>query len=182
MRRQLATAAALSFVLTSMPALSQSQEPFVLEIAVVSSAFADGGSMPARYTCDGDGESPPLSWSNVPATAQSIAVVVDDPDAPRGTFVHWVVYNIPATNTALPDGAARGLLPAGAEEGKNGKGESGWTPLCPPWGRHHYHFEVYALRGSLVLSQPSRADLTRAMRGQILARGEIVGTYQRGAK
>jgi Raf kinase inhibitor-like YbhB/YbcL family protein len=182
MRRQIATAAALAFMVSSGPALSEFQDPAALDIVVTSTAFADGGPMPARYTCDGGGESPPLSWSAVPAAAQSIVVVIEDPDAPRGNFVHWIVYNIHSTSIGLPDGAAQGLLPAGAEEGKNGKGESGWTPLCPPWGRHHYHFEVYALRGSLVLSQPSRADLTRAMRGQILARGEIVGTYQRGGK
>jgi Raf kinase inhibitor-like YbhB/YbcL family protein len=147
---------------------------------VASSAFADGGTMAARYSCDGEGSSPPLTWWGLPLSTKTVALIVDDPDAPNGTFVHWVVYNLPPSATELPEDAARDKLPLGAEEGKNGKGENGWTPPCPPWGRHHYHFRVFALRDSVVLSNPSADELMRTVRGLTLAQGEMVGTYQRG--
>jgi Raf kinase inhibitor-like YbhB/YbcL family protein len=147
-------------------------------LSVSSPVFSNGSAIPAKYTCDGDGKSPPLAWSNLPTGTQSLAVVVDDPDAPHGTFVHWVVFDVPPGTTALPEGA----LPAGAEQGKNGKGKLGWTPPCPPSGTHHYRFMVFALQSPLTLSQPTEEDLIRAMSGHILAQGEIVGTYQRGRK
>jgi Raf kinase inhibitor-like YbhB/YbcL family protein len=138
--------------------------------------------MPARYACDGEGKSPPLGWSNVPLSSKSLVLIVDDPDAPNGRFVHWVVLNLPPTVTELPEDAARGTLPVGAEEGRNGKGETGWTPLCPPWGRHHYHFKVLALRESPQPTHPTADDVMRAVSGTVIADGEIVGTYQRGGR
>jgi Raf kinase inhibitor-like YbhB/YbcL family protein len=148
-------------------------------LTVTSLVFQNGGPIPSKYTCDGDEKSPPpLAWSNLPAGARSVAVVVDDPDAPHGTFVHWVVFDLPAGTTSL-DAAT---LPAGAEQGKNGKGQLGWTPPCPPSGVHHYRFRVYALGNTLTLSQPTEQDLVRAMRGNVIAQGELVGTYQRSKK
>ncbi len=150
-------------------------------INVSSPAFTNGGAIPPKYTCDGEGKSPPLSWSNLPAGTRSVAVVVDDPDAPGHTFVHWVLFDVAPTTSSLGEGAS-GLLPAGTEQGRNGKGQAGWTPPCPPSGTHHYHFKVYALDGTLSLSQPTEDDLANAMRGHVVGRGELVGTYQRGKK
>ena len=119
----------------------------------------------------------------MPAVAKTLAIVVTDPDAPKGTFVHWILYDVPARTTGLADGAAgRQALPPGADEGTNSKGETGWSPLCPPWGRHHYHFRVYALRDALVVAHPTLAELERAMNGLIVAEDETVGTYERSGK
>jgi Raf kinase inhibitor-like YbhB/YbcL family protein len=146
-------------------------------IRVTSPAFANGGAIPSEYSCDGRGVSPPLHWSGLPPDTKSIAVVVDDPDAPHGPFVHWVLYNLPAATTELPaDAAAQGALPAVASTGK-------WAPVCPPRGAsvHHYHFKVLALRDppGLALQQPSEDELMKAVRGHVLASGEMIGTYQR---
>lgn len=172
MKRQLIALAVAACAAIGGAALAQGA------VSVSSPVFSNGSAIPAKYTCDGDGKSPPLSWSNLPAGTRSVAVVVDDPDAPHGKFAHWVVYDVPPGTTAIGEGA----LPAGAEQGKNGKGQPGWTPPCPPSGTHHYHFEVFALGSPLTLSQPTEDDLFRAMRGHVLAQGEIVGTYQRGQK
>ena len=152
-------------------------------MTVESSAFTNGGPIPPQYSCDGRGQSPPLHVSNVPPGTKSLVIVVEDPDAPKGKFVHWVVYGLPPTQLDLPAGAAaENGLPQGAMQGKNGKGQTGWVPLCPPNGLHHYHFKVYALRDALTLSQPSEEDLLHAMAGRSLASAEIVGTYQRVGK
>jgi Raf kinase inhibitor-like YbhB/YbcL family protein len=149
-------------------------------LTVTSPAFRNGGAIPVDFSCDGRGSSPPLHWSGLPPDTKSVAVVVDDPDAPRGSFTHWVVYDISPGTTDLPTGAAaQRALPEGAMQGKNGKGEGGWAPVCPPSGMHHYHFKVFALRDRLTLSQPSEDDLMRAMRGHVLAQGEMVGTFER---
>jgi Raf kinase inhibitor-like YbhB/YbcL family protein len=107
--------------------------------------------------------------------------LVDDPDAPSGTFVHWVIYDIPPATTVLkPDADARKSLPQGTVQGRNGKGGTGWVPVCPPPpGVHHYHFKVFALRDALTLSQPTEGNLMKAMHGRILAQGEIVGLFGR---
>jgi Raf kinase inhibitor-like YbhB/YbcL family protein len=141
----------------------------------VSSGAFENGKIPAKYTCDGAGKSPPLTWSNLPAGTKSVAIVVDDPDAPNGTFVHWLVFDLPAGTTSIAEGA----LPAGAGQGKNSKGQTSWTPPCPPNGTHHYHFKVYALDRSLSLSEPTETDVDRAIKGHVLAKGELVATYSR---
>jgi Raf kinase inhibitor-like YbhB/YbcL family protein len=146
-------------------------------ITVSSPAFTNGGAIPSKYTCDGEGASPPIAWTGLPVGTKTVAVLVDDPDAPHGTFVHWIVFDVPATTTTLAEGAT-----AGNEQGRNTKGQMGWTPPCPPTGMHHYHFRVFALDAPLTLSQPTETDLARAMRGHLLAHGELVGTYQRGKK
>jgi Raf kinase inhibitor-like YbhB/YbcL family protein len=144
-------------------------------LTVTSSAFKANEAIPSEYTCDGAEKSPPLSWSNVPAGAKSIAILVDDPDAPMGTFTHWIVTNIPPSETSL---SAAGSLPQGATSAKNDKGASGYAGPCPPSGKHHYHFHVYAL--DTTIAKPSgRAAFLKAIDGHVLADGELVATYER---
>jgi Raf kinase inhibitor-like YbhB/YbcL family protein len=135
------------------------------------------GTIPAQFTCDGKELSPPLTWSNVPAGTKSIAIVVEDPDAPKGTFTHWVVTNIPPRTTSL---AAGGPLPPGAIASPNDAGVAGWTGPCPPSGRHHYTFRVLALDVTLA-RKLSRAQFRSAIEGHVLAQGELVATYERQA-
>jgi Raf kinase inhibitor-like YbhB/YbcL family protein len=147
----------------------------VAKLTVSSPAFTDRSAIPAKYTCDGEGKSPPLAWSRLPLGTQSVAVVVDDPDAPHGTFVHWILFDVPSNTNALGEGS----VPPVAMQGRNGTGQVGWTPPCPPNGTHHYHFKVYALSSPLTLSQPTADELVRAARGRVIAQGELVGTYAR---
>ena len=142
-------------------------------LTVTSSAFKANESIPSDYTCDGGEKTPPLSWSNVPSDAKSIAILVDDPDAPKGTFTHWLLTNVPPTETSLSES---GSLPQGAVAAKNDKGATGYAGPCPPTGTHHYHFRVYAL--DKTLARPtSRAAFLKAIKGHVLAEGEIVATY-----
>ena len=145
-------------------------------ITVTSTAFSEGGPIPARFTCDGVGERPPLTWDGVPGDAAALALVVDDPDAPRGTFTHWVVLDLPADATGLGPGA----LPGGATQAKNSGGGTSYYPPCPPSGVHHYRFTVYALVRPTGL--PEGADLDpalRAVESGASARGRLIGTYER---
>lgn len=149
---------------------------------LAASAFADHGPIPVRYTCNGAGLAPPLAWRNPPAGTRTFALTVTDPDAPdpahpTHTFVHWVVYNLPAATRSLRGGAAD-ALPAGAAAGLNGSGHPGYTPPCPPIGRHRYFFRLFALDVALDFPRvPDRATLLAAMRGHVLARAVLVGTY-----
>lgn len=155
----------------------------MLELAVLSAAFAMGGAIPDRYACGPC--SPPLSWSEVPAGTQSIAVLCDDPDAPAGDWVHWVLFNLAPDVRSLPEHVARdAALPGGAIQGVNDYGRNGYDGPCPPPGQtHRYHFKVFALDARLDLAPASRkADLVRAMRGHVLAQGEVVGTSARRAR
>ncbi len=146
-------------------------------LTVRSTAFENGATIPRDYTCDGRAQSPPpLEWSQVPRGTTSIAIVVDDPDAPRGVFAHWIVYNLPPDLRRAAPNVTR--LDAGAV-GENSGGKAGWYPPCPPSGTHHYRFSVYALDTMLELSTPTELQLDRAMQGHILAKGELVGTYAR---
>jgi Raf kinase inhibitor-like YbhB/YbcL family protein len=144
-------------------------------LTVSSPAFAAGGTIPRRHTCDGPDLSPPLSWTPGPAGTAAYALVVDDPDA-RG-FVHWVAFDIPATTTAIPEGASG----SGAfGEGRNDFGRVGWGGPCPPSGTHHYVFTVFALDRRLDLTRGTTAsELRRAMAGHVLAQGTLTGTYRR---
>jgi Raf kinase inhibitor-like YbhB/YbcL family protein len=142
-------------------------------LTVKSDAFADGKPIPTQYTCKGDGDPPPLSWSGSVAGAKNLAVVVNDPDAPNGGFIHWVVIDLPANATKLDIDN----LPEGAQEAVNSDGGTGWTPPCPPSGTHHYHFTVYALDGPTGLpDSASVQDAIAAIKGHYLAYGELVGT------
>ncbi len=152
---------------------------------LTSSAFAEGEGIPARYTCDGDNVSPPLAWSNLPEGTMSLALVVDDPDAPdpkapKITWVHWVVYNIPPAGSGLMASASPGNLPHGALEGRNSWKRTGYGGPCPPIGRHRYFHKLYALDAVLPdLGEPTAEALSKAMQGHVLGRCELVGTYQR---
>jgi len=150
-----------------------------------SSAFAAGAEIPRRHTCQGEDLSPPLSWTEPPAGTRSLALVVDDPDAPdprapKTTWVHWVVVGIPARTRALAEGAGGGQLPAGARNGRNDFGRADWGGPCPPIGRHRYVHKLYALDVELdELAAPTKAELERAMQGHVLARAELIGTYEK---
>jgi len=156
-----------------------------MAMTVTSTAFAPGGAMPSLYTCEGSDISPPLVWSGVPAGTKSLALIIDDPDAPdpaapQMTWVHWVLYNIPATASALSEAAESQGLPPGTREGLNDWGRAGYGGPCPPVGRHRYFHKLYAL--DIVLPRLDRADknaLEKLMRGHILARAALIGTYQK---
>lgn len=148
-----------------------------------STAFTQGGDIPRHYTCEGDDVAPPLLWSDVPDRAQSLALIVDDPDAPDPaaptmTWVHWVLVDIPPNAAAIPEGGQP--LPDGSREGLNDWHRTGYGGPCPPVGRHRYFFKLYALDTLLPgLHRPTKADLERAMQGHMLAQAQLVGTYQR---
>jgi len=154
-------------------------------IKLVSGAFEHGAGIPRRYTCEGDDLSPPLAWSGVPAGTRSLALIVDDPDAPdpaapRMTWVHWVLYNLPPATTQLAQGVAPAELPAGTLQGKNDWKRTGYGGPCPPIGRHRYFHKLYALDTTLPdLKQPTKDELLKAMQGHVLALAELVGTYQK---
>ncbi len=151
-------------------------------LVVTSSAFAAGAAIPASFTCEGENVAPPLAWSGAPAGTQSYAVIVDDPDAPdpaapKRTFVHWVLVNIPASVTSLEAGAAP---PPGAMTGTNDFDHAAWNGPCPPIGRHRYMFKVYALDvPALGRAEMTKPQLLAAMAGHVLAKGELMGTYEK---
>ena len=151
---------------------------------LVSPAFQPSGSMASRYTCDGDNLSPPLTWSHVPAGTKSFALIVDDPDAPdpaapQMTWVHWVLYDIPAGTGQLEEGTSRSL-PTGTREGLNDWKRAGYGGPCPPIGRHRYFHKLYALDTLLPdLKKPNKVQLEAAMRGHVLATATLIGTYQK---
>ena len=153
---------------------------------LTSLAFAQLAALPPRYTCEGANLSPPLSWSGLPPGTRSLALVVDDPDAPdpaapKTTWVHWLVYNLPATAPGLPEGGKP--LPAGAREGNNDWQKPGYGGPCPPIGRHRYFFKLYALDVRLPdLGPVTKGGLEKAMGGHVLGRAELVGTYQKGSR
>ena len=151
---------------------------------ITSSAFEHNGSIPRVYTCEGEDISPELSWSNLPAGTQSLALIVDDPDAPdpaapRMVYVHWVLYNLPADCSGLPKAVTD--LPPGTLEGLNDWQRTGYGGPCPPIGRHRYFHKLYALDTVLPdLGTPDKKKLLQAMEGHILAEAQCVGTYQKG--
>jgi Raf kinase inhibitor-like YbhB/YbcL family protein len=147
-------------------------------ISVTSEAFKEGDEIPLRYTCDGLDVSPPLKWSLVPNGTQTLALIVDDPDDSRGTFVHWVIYNMPKGTTGLPEDASNQPLPEGAVQGVNGTGKVGYRGPCPHSGSHRYLFKVYALDTKLDFDGGATGErLLHAMENHILAEGHLMGTY-----
>ena len=151
---------------------------------LTSPAFDAGGLIPARHTCDGEDVSPALAWSGAPEGTRSFALIVDDPDAPdpnapKTVYVHWVVCDIPASVSSLPEGTKSSNLPQGAREGRNDWKNIGFQGPCPPIGRHRYFFKLYALDTTLPdLREPTKAQLESAMKGHIIAQTELMGTYQ----
>lgn len=156
-----------------------------MSLTLTSAAFQHNGLIPLRHTCDGFDLSPPLAWSGVPAGAQSLVLIIDDPDAPDPaapamTWVHWLLYNLPPQTHALPEGVAVKNLPAGTLPGLNDWRRTGYGGPCPPMGRHRYFHKLFALDTRLPdLKEPSKAALEKAMQGHVLAQAELVGLYQR---
>jgi len=152
-----------------------------MEINITSSAFEQGGLIPSKYTCDGANVSPPLKWDAVPEATQSIALICDDPDAPMGTWVHWVLYNLPQQTNQLhekfPDDET---LPDGTRQGVSDFGKTGYGGPCPPSGTHRYYFKIYALDKKLLITPVAdKAALLKAMKDHILAQGQLMGKYKR---
>ena len=151
-----------------------------MNFKITSSAFKANGNIPSVYTCDGKNISPPLVWSGVPKEAKSLALIVDDPDAPERTWVHWVLYNLPPESKGFPEGVRAQQLPAGTKEGINDFRSTGYGGPCPPSGKHRYFHKLYALDTILPdLGVPTKTKLEKAMRGHILAEAELVGSYAR---
>ena len=158
------------------------------KLVLNSSAFEPNGPIPAKYTCEGGDVSPALAWSGVPSGTKSLALIVDDPDAPdpaapKMTWVHWVLYDVPPSAQGLSEAAGVNSLPRGTREGLNDWKRKGYGGPCPPIGRHRYFFKLYALDTDLGdLGEPTKARLTKAMAGHILSEVQLVGTYQKSGK
>jgi len=152
-----------------------------MEIKITSPAFEDGGMIAPKYTCDGADISPPLRWESVPEATTAIALICDDPDAPVGTWVHWVLFNLPADAGQLAENIPTDeTLPNGARQGKNDFRNIGYGGPCPPGGTHRYFFKLYALDSALALSPGATKDqLLSAMKGHILGQGQLIGRYKR---
>ena len=156
-----------------------------MSLVLTSTAFAPGGKIPAQFTCEGRDVSPALAWTGVPESAKSLALIVDDPDAPdpaapKMTYVHWVLYNLPAATRGLPEAVSRADLPLGTREGTNDWKRTGYGGPCPPIGRHRYFHKLFALDVLLPdLGSPTKAELEAAMKGHVVAQAELMGTYQK---
>jgi Raf kinase inhibitor-like YbhB/YbcL family protein len=156
-----------------------------MTLILTSEAFTDNSAIPEKYTCQGDDISPPLHWQGVPEGTQSLLLIVDDPDAPdpkapKMTWVHWLLYNLPPDINSLPEHTRTGDLPAGTKEGLNDWKRIGYGGPCPPIGRHRYFFKLYALDTVLEdMQQPTKSQLEAAIQGHILAKAELIGTYQK---
>ena len=148
-------------------------------LSLTSPAFQGGSAIPRKYTCNGENVSPPLTWDRTPGETRSLALIVDDPDAPGKTWVHWVLFNLPPGTARLDEGIPKkDRLPNGAVQGRNDFGDTGYGGPCPPKGSHRYFFRLYALDRQLDLtSSATKADALKAMQGHILAQGELMGTY-----
>jgi Raf kinase inhibitor-like YbhB/YbcL family protein len=156
-----------------------------MPLTIKSPAFAPNAAIPIKYTCEDDDVSPALEWSGVPQGTRSLALVVDDPDAPdpnapKMVYVHWVLYDIPPSTPGLAEGMRSDRLPKGAREGRNDWGNHGYGGPCPPIGRHRYFFKLYALDSTLgdLGGKATKADVERAMQGHLIEQAELVGTYQ----
>ncbi len=172
---------ALSLLLAATPMFAQGGAQ--TSLALTSAAFVHHGEIPAKYTCEGEDISPPLSWSGVPSGTKSFVLIVDDPDAPdpkapKMTWVHWVLYDIPSSVTRLPEGLTG--LPAGSKSGLNDWKRTGYGGPCPPIGRHRYYHHLYALDTVLPdLGRATKAEVENAMKGHVLAHTELIGTYEK---
>jgi len=155
-----------------------------MSLTLTSTAFGDGSEIPLRYTADGENVSPPLSWAGAPANAKSLVLIAEDPDAPdpdapQGTWTHWVLYNLPAQDSGLRQDAASAGLPSGAKPGLNDWKRAGYGGPQPPIGRHRYFFRLYALDTTLPdLNTPDRSALEDAMHDHVVDSASLLGTYQ----
>ena len=152
-----------------------------MAITITSTVFTEGGMIPQDYTCDGEDISPPLTWSSVPDGTKSLALICDDPDAPMGTWVHWVLFDIPAHIMELPTKIPpEKIIQNGAKHGMNDFRKLGYGGPCPPGGTHRYYFKLYALDTEINLEAGiTKAQLLKAMEGHILAEGQLMGRYSR---
>ena len=156
-----------------------------MTLSLTSTAFDHGDAIPSKYTCEGDDVSPPLTWSGVPEIARSLVLIVDDPDAPdpnapKMTWVHWVLYNLPPNLMGLSEGMTSAELPPDAREGLNDWNRDGYGGPCPPIGRHRYVHKLYALDTIIDgLRTPTKVEVEAAMQGHVIAQSELVGTYQK---
>jgi hypothetical protein len=164
---------------------SENKEKLLMSMSITSSSFPNHGEIPRRHTCQGHDTSPELFWTEIPEGTKSFVLIVDDPDAPdpaapKRTWVHWVLYNIPATASGLPEGVATADLPPGTLEGLNDWERTGYGGPCPPVGKHRYFHKLYALDTILPdLKQPTKAKLEEAMQGHVIAHSELIGLYQK---
>ncbi len=163
----------MSLIVSMLPSIGIAADASKLLIS--SPAISDGATIPTQYTCSGAGQSPPLSWSGVPQGTQSFALLVEDPDAPVGTFVHWVVYDIPPTSQGFQEGTVEGI------QGVNGAGKASYMGPCPPPGKpHHYHFTLFALDTNPDPGiHPDGHALHRAIAGHVIQSAELVGIFER---
>ena len=173
-------------VVAAKPSLPPGEEEKIdMPIILYSPSFKHDGVIPSRHTCDGLNISPLLKWTDIPAGTKSLALIVDDPDAPdpgapKMTWVHWVVYNIPPDTIGLPETISAEGLPPGALQGLNDWQHAGYEGPCPPIGKHRYFFKLYALNTLLPdLKLPTKTALEKAMKGHVIAHSELVGLYQR---
>ena len=162
-----------------------------MPLSIRSAAFEPNGPIPTRHTCEGDDLSPPLEWAGVPEGTASLVLIVDDPDAPdpaapKMTYVHWVLYDLPPSTSGLPEGVGADALPAGAREGQNDWKRRGWGGPCPPVGRHRYFFKLFALDttldaglGAVGGAGATKREVEAAMEGHVLEAAELVGTYEK---
>ena len=175
----------LAITTDSGPQSQQTRSAPKTMLILTSTAFAPNGSIPSKYTCEGADMSPPLEWFGIHRDAQTLALIVDDPDAPdpakpQRVYVHWVVYNIPANITKLPENAAKAGLPSGAIQGLNDWKKETYGGPCPPIGRHRYFFKLYALDTVLgQLLNPTKSQLEKAMEEHLVDSAELIGTYQK---
>jgi Raf kinase inhibitor-like YbhB/YbcL family protein len=147
---------------------------------IESSAFNNEEMIPSKFTCDGENILPQLSWNDFPKETKTFALIVDDPDAPGGTFVHWVVYNIPSNVTSFPEGITSSNLPSVSKQATNHFGDDNYGGPCPPSGIHRYYFKLYALDSEVNLKTGGgKRDLLKAMEGHILAEAQLMGKYER---
>jgi Raf kinase inhibitor-like YbhB/YbcL family protein len=184
MFRRFYVLSALAVGVASIEAREPANGATPMSLTVASTAFGPNAEIPTRFTCEGEDISPPLTWTGAAANTKSFALIVDDPDAPdpkapKMTWVHWVLYDIPPSVTSLGEGAST-HLPAGVRQGVSDFKRTGYGGPCPPIGRHRYHFKVYALDTVLGdLGSPNKAALEKAMQRHIIAQGELIGTYQK---
>ncbi len=173
--------APVSFVILAAAAILITVGGDAMAFELKSSAFTEGKPIPSKYTCDGEDLSPPLEWADAPAGTKSYALIADDPDAPMGTWVHWVAWNLPSSADELGEGtAADASLPDGTRQGITDFKRPGYGGPCPPSGTHRYFFKLYALDGKLDLpSATTKKDLEKAMSGRVLGQAQLMGTYAR---
>jgi len=159
-----------------------------MALEIRSPAFTHNGEIPSRFTCEGEDISPPLEWSGIPSGTQSLALIVDDPDAPdpeapKMTWVHWVLFHLAPETEGLPEGVATKDLPDEVREGLNDWKSTGYGGPCPPIGRHRYFFKLYALDTALEgLKRPTKGQVEAAMKGHILEQAELIGTYEKSSR